>query len=399
LRLAWGDAMLEEAAGGEKLGVKESAAGSATHEIVREQCELDVKERTFADATDDGGHAVAGIHVTARLRAIWFVEDDDGMAHGRRQGRELGVHFEVLQDFADFMQRGDFFQADAHTFEVAVKDGHAVAMRAEAEAGIYKTCAVPFAEELLRLGLHLFFFAVDERNDVAVDVHGSDAGITRARNRLQSDDENFLEAEGISERLQDKHETRCGTIRIRDDEAAVIATVFPLQRNRIEMRRVDLGNEQRNVGIHAVVLGVANNGITGSGEVFFGRPGDGRIERGKNEIASEIRVEALDGETSRFCWNRGVEMPANGVSVAFAGGALGGGDLGELEPGMIGQELHEVLADEARGAENASAPLLRYAPYGSVWLLRLHIAVTPLGRVRTHDCRSLESAGATLEGP
>jgi hypothetical protein len=34
LRLAWGHAVLEEAAGGEKLGVEESAAGSATHEIV-----------------------------------------------------------------------------------------------------------------------------------------------------------------------------------------------------------------------------------------------------------------------------------------------------------------------------------------------------------------------------
>ena len=143
--------MFEKTARGEQLRVEKSAAGGSTHEIVREQRELHVEERAFAHTADDGGHALAGMQVAARLRAIGFVEDHNRMAHGRRQGRELGVYFKVFQSFTDFIQRCDFFQPHAHAFDVAVEDRHAIAVCAEADAGIHKTRAVPFAKELLRL--------------------------------------------------------------------------------------------------------------------------------------------------------------------------------------------------------------------------------------------------------
>src|ERR1700687_2280055 len=67
---------IQEAAGGEELGVEQGGAGSAADQVVREQCQLYVEERAFADAADHGGHAVAGIYIAARLRAIFFVEND-----------------------------------------------------------------------------------------------------------------------------------------------------------------------------------------------------------------------------------------------------------------------------------------------------------------------------------
>lgn len=79
LRVARGDAVMQEAAGGEEFGVEKSSACGATHEIVREQGEFDVEERAFADASDDGGHAVTGVNIAARLRAVFAIEYYDGM--------------------------------------------------------------------------------------------------------------------------------------------------------------------------------------------------------------------------------------------------------------------------------------------------------------------------------
>src|SRR5260221_3130029 len=114
---------------------------------------------------------------------------------------------------------------------------------------------------------------------------------------------------------------------------------------------VHLGNQQRNVGIHAMVLRVADDGITGAREVLFGGPGHGRIERGENEIASETRVQAFDDEPSSNGWNRDVEETGDPISVTLTKGTLPGSDFGVLEPTMIGQEFSAALIDECRGAK------------------------------------------------
>ena len=103
-RPAGGDAALEEAAGSEELSVEQCGAGGATDQIVREQCEFDVEERTFADAADYGGHATAGVHVTSWLRAIFLVEDNDRISQGGGERSQLGIHFESAQGFADFVE-------------------------------------------------------------------------------------------------------------------------------------------------------------------------------------------------------------------------------------------------------------------------------------------------------
>src|SRR5713101_10021718 len=163
MRLARGGAGLEEAAGGKKLGVEKGCSSGAADEVVREEREFYVEQGTRADAADDCGHAVAGVDVAAGLRAIFLVENDDGMAHGGWERGQLGADFKGAQGFAHFVERSDFLQADGDTFEVAVNDWHAIAMSAKAEAGIHEARAIPLAEQLLRLGFHFFFFAADER--------------------------------------------------------------------------------------------------------------------------------------------------------------------------------------------------------------------------------------------
>jgi hypothetical protein len=80
---SFGDrAALDEAAGGEEFGVEQRSTGGTANQIVREQRQLHVEQRTLADTADDRGHAVAGVDVAARLRAIFFIEHHHGMTHG-----------------------------------------------------------------------------------------------------------------------------------------------------------------------------------------------------------------------------------------------------------------------------------------------------------------------------
>jgi len=72
------------------------------------------------------------------------------------------------------------------------------------------------------------------------------------------------------------------------------------------MRGVHFRNEQRNIGVHAVIPGIADHGIARAGEILFGGAGDGRIERGKNEVAVEREVQAFDHEAARGIGNRRV---------------------------------------------------------------------------------------------
>jgi len=112
-----------------------------------------------------------------------------------------------------------------------------------------------------------------------------------------------------------------------------------------------------------MIARIADDGITGASEIFLGRARDGRIERGKNEVAIERGIETFDDQIARDCGNWSFEMPVNGFGVRFAGGTLGGGDFGELKPGMIREEMNEALADHAGGTEDTGANLFSIASY------------------------------------
>jgi len=166
----------------------------------------------------------------------------------------------------------------------------------------------------------------------------------------------FSRPKASGERLQNEDETGGGAIGIGDNEAGVVAAIFLLRGNGIEMGCIDLGNEQRNIRVHAVIARIADDGIAGASKILLGRASDGRIESGKDEVAVERRVETLDDEIARGPGDGRVEMPANGFGVSPAGGTLGRGDFGEVKPGMVAEHLNKALADDTCGAEDSGLP-------------------------------------------
>src|SRR5256885_9013350 len=128
------------------------------------------------------------------------------------------------------------------------------------------------------------------------------------------------------------------------------------------MGGIHFRNEQGNVGIHAVIPAIADHGVTRASEILLSGARDGRIERGEDKVAIEGGVETFDHEMASHFGDGRVEMPANGWGVGLAGGALGGGNFGELEPGMTGQQTNETLTNDTGRAEDASPHLFLSTP-------------------------------------
>jgi hypothetical protein len=83
--VAGGSPASEQSAGGKKLGIEKGGAGSTADEVVRKQSEFYIEQRALADAAHYCGHAVSRVNVAARLRAVFFFQDDDGLLYGSRQ--------------------------------------------------------------------------------------------------------------------------------------------------------------------------------------------------------------------------------------------------------------------------------------------------------------------------
>src|SRR5258708_9064578 len=111
------------------------------------------------------------------------------------------------------------------------------------------------------------------------------------------------------------------------------------------MRGIHFRYQQRDFGRHSMILAIADYRIAGAGEVFLGRAGNARIERGKNKIAIERGFQILYDEI-RCGWGNGcVEMPIHRFAIFLAEGSFGRGNFPELEPRMIGEYTDEALSD------------------------------------------------------
>jgi hypothetical protein len=151
------------------------------------------------------------------------------------------------------------------------------------------------------------------------------------------------------------------------------------------MGRVDLGNEQRNVGIHAVILGITDDGIACASEIFFSGACNARIEGGKDEIAFEVGIEAFDDKAAGGFRDGPVEMPAYRLGVILTGRAFGRGHLCQLEPRMASEKLYQALAHQAGGAQNSSAPFSCGTPrHGTLDLLAHATLITVFRGSRVH---------------
>src|SRR6476620_2597382 len=123
------------------------------------------------------------------------------------------------------------------------------------------------------------------------------------------------------------------------------------------MSSVYFRDEQRDIGRHSMIFGIADDGIACAGEVLFHGAGDGGIESGENEIAIVGRFQAFDDQIGGLGWDWFVEVPLHRLGIFLSGGTLGSGDCSELKPGMAGQKLDQTLADYASGAEDSGAEL------------------------------------------
>ena len=80
-----------------------------------------------------------------------------------------------------------------------------------------------------------------------------------------------------------------------------------------------------------------------------------------------------DGHAGDALGQRGIETPLGGFAIGFAAGAVAGGEPGDLEPGVVFEQLNEALADHAGGAEDADwSVVLHGLEHSSVQEARLH---------------------------
>ena len=159
-----------------QLGIEHGRSGRAANGIVAQRDEFPVEHRAGTQAADEGRHAALAFGIFARLRAVGFchimhrVLRRAGQVALLRHGRE-GVERVAQIGLAGL---GGKFNRDGDG--VAIDHRHAIAVRAHFGGQRLNVVAAKVAQDLLRLLLHLFFFAADERNHIAHDVHGGTPG-------------------------------------------------------------------------------------------------------------------------------------------------------------------------------------------------------------------------------
>src|SRR6202042_2713559 len=83
---------------------------------------------------------------------------------------------------------------------------------------------------------------------------------------------------------------------------------------------------------------------------------DGRVDRRKDdarEVGTGVfRSIGLEDHLRDVRGQRRVETPRAGFGVGFAGRAVAGGEPGNVEPGVVREELDESLSDRTGRAKN-----------------------------------------------
>ena len=230
---------------------------------------------------------------------------------------------------------------------------HADAVAVSADFGGQRSDAIAgeIAEDLLRLRLHLFFFAADEGDDVAHDVHGGDTGVPGAGDGLHGGDDHLGDAE-LFERAERHHQADGGAIRIGDDLALPAAGAL-LAGDQPEVVGIDFRNEQRYIELHAMVARVRDHDVSGLGEGALDFGGDAGIHGGEEQARRVAGFAFIDGLFGDGVGRAAGKVPRHGVLVLLAGGAIAGSEPHQVEPRVPLQELDEMLAHHAGGAENA----------------------------------------------
>ena len=221
--------------------------------------------------------------------------------------------------------------------------------------------AVHATEELGRFLDDLRLLAPDEGDHVLRDVERGNAGVARAADRLHGDHVHVGHPEGVMQRLEAHGEHDRGAVTVGDDEP--LGLRFPaLVVNQAKVVGVHLGDDERDVGRHAQVAGVREDGIAAFGELALHRAGLPAGDRAEADVRVEVERLMSEFEVSGGLRDGRLLEPIGGVVVVFSRAAFACVDLAQLEPGVVVEQADEFLSDGARGAQDCDLSSLHGSP-------------------------------------
>ena len=136
-------------------------------------------------------------------------------------------------------------------------------------------------------------------DEVVDDLEARNSGEAGARDRLHGHDVDLFDAKGIVKWFEGQDEADRRTVGVGDDGTAVIR----LGADQVQVIRVDLGNQQRNVVPHPVVLRVRDDEVPGGGEPSSASPATS--ESRADSTSGAVRSASI-GRTSRPAIESGI---------------------------------------------------------------------------------------------
>ncbi len=151
-------------------------------------------------------------------------------------------------------------------------------------------------------------------------------------------------------------------VRIRHDRTGP-AAALPLQLQQRQLIGVDLRDQERHVGIHAMVACIAEHDPPSPREGLLDLARHTGIEGGEDDRRIDRRRIAGHHRERAHVRGHGGADPAGGVGVRASSAAFRRGHGAELEPRMVVKQPDEGLSHGAGRAEHAdfhAAPLLSH---------------------------------------
>ena len=120
------------------------------------------------------------------------------------------------------------------------------------------------------------------------------------------------------------------------------------------MAGIDLGHEQGNIGLHAMVARIRDYKMARGCKRAFDLGGDRCVHGRKNKLRCTSGFGIADCDFGGCCGHVAFEAPSCRVLNFFPGGAVARAQPSKPEPGMSLQKADEVLANHASSTEDAN---------------------------------------------
>src|SRR6266571_5397665 len=344
-----------------ELRIQDAAAGTAAEGVVREDEESEIAIR-HANPADRRGHPacsrrLSGPEVQQRLGPVLLRPDKDRLPGRRRQLISLRLASERRQDLRNVLGTRVLLERDGDRLKVAIPHGDASAVRPYVDRARHDPVG-PAAENLLRLPPNLLLLVLDEGQHVPRNVERRHAWIPGPREGLVRGNMDLREVECTRERPEREHESGDGAIRIRHEHAAFLERRLALDER--DVVRVDLGHQERHVGLHPVRRGVREDSDARARGVDFevvrdiGRQGaERRNDPATDEPLDIERLNLHPGDPG----GEGHVLEPPKVAETSADLSLRGTEGDNLEDRMVLEQADEPLADRPGRPEDGHGNL------------------------------------------